>query len=112
MKSNVFKENPKLKSYFQTEDNVKFFTESDAKNHARTLKDKTVTEVKKGASKKDVQLTPMQEAKNRVAAIEKLETVEAVEKALENETAATVKKAGADRIEAIKTAADSSDDKE
>ena len=47
-------------------------------------------------------LTPMAQAKLRIEALEKLETVEAVEKALEGETAKSVKKAGEAKIEALK----------
>lgn len=130
---NTFKQHPRIKTYFQTTDGVKFFRQSDAKNHAKTLDDKNVTEVKKGQSEKAdkgsnktsakkttakgtdegaKKLTPMQEAKNRKTAIEALDTVEAVEKALEGETAKTVKDAGAKRIEAIKAATGSSDEEE
>lgn len=48
-------------------------------------------------------LTPMAQAKLRIEAIEKLETIEAVEKALEGESAKSVKKAGEAKIEALKT---------
>ncbi|WP_136464938.1 hypothetical protein [Flagellimonas onchidii] len=47
-------------------------------------------------------LTPMQKAKSRAEAIAKMDTIEAIEKALEGETANSVKKAGAERIKALK----------
>lgn len=117
-KQDVFTANPKLAKYYKTSDGVKFFREHDAKTHARTLKDKDVETVKRpaGSTAKDSEkktaskaenpeggeeLTPMQKAKLRVEAIEKMATVEEVEKALEEETAKSVIKAGKARIEAI-----------
>lgn len=104
---NVFKAHPNLKSYFQTSDGVKFFTAHDAKTHARSLDDKSVEEVKRGSSKdnKTAKSKPepssFEKAKLRIDAIGALETVEEVEKALEGETAKTVREAGEKRIEAI-----------
>lgn len=49
-------------------------------------------------------LTPMALAKLRVEAIDKLETVEAVEEVLKGETAKSVIKAGAAKIEALNAA--------
>lgn len=42
---NIFKSYPKLTVYYKTNDGTKFFTENSAKNHAKTLDDKTVTPV-------------------------------------------------------------------
>ncbi|KMQ70237.1 hypothetical protein [Chryseobacterium koreense] len=42
---NIFKEKPTLQEYFATSDGTKFYTESMAKNHSKTLEDKTVTHV-------------------------------------------------------------------
>lgn len=42
---NVFKTHPKLKSYHKTSDGTPFFQESDAKTHAKGLKDKTIETV-------------------------------------------------------------------
>ena len=130
MKQDTFKQYPNLKSYFKTTDGVRFFNESDAKNHARTLQNKTVEQVKRthaddtigsndkekvkkntGASgksgKKSDSKKPnaLQAAKQRIADIENMDTVAAVEEALKGETAKTVKEAGEKRIEAINTAA-------
>lgn len=108
----TFKQYPDLKSYHETSDGSKFFTPTDAANHARSLTDKTVEEVKRGSSKKeaandskDSKLNAIQAAKLRLEAIEKLDTVEAVEKALETETAKSVKAAGEKRIEELKASA-------
>jgi membrane protein involved in colicin uptake len=38
----VFEQNPKLKKYYGTSDGEAFYQENDAKNHAKSLKDKTV----------------------------------------------------------------------
>lgn len=115
---NVFKKHPTLESYHETSDGVKFFTESNAKNHAKSLKDKKVKEVersteietpKKGTKPKEP--NPMQAAKLRADAINEMQTVAEIEKALEGETAKSVNKAGADRIAAIQ-ATNALDDKE
>ena len=83
---NTFKLYPDLKSYHETSDGQKFFIPTDAANHARTLTDRTVEEVKRGSEKKaanddqkDSKILAIQAAKLRKEAIEKLETVEAVE---------------------------------
>ena len=44
-KNPVFEANPSLDCYFETADGGAFFTENAANNHAKTLKDKTVTSV-------------------------------------------------------------------
>ena len=109
----VFELHPNLKSYHETSDGTPFFHAHDANNHARSLEDKTVKEVKKtssAAAEKTADkmatasagLTPMQEAKLKVEAIEAMETVEAVEAAIEGVTAKSVLKAAAAKIEAIK----------
>lgn len=41
----VFETHKKLGKYFKTSDGVPFFHESDAKNHAKGLKDKAIKEV-------------------------------------------------------------------
>lgn len=107
MKSqDVFKQNPKLESYFQTSDGNNFFKDFDAKNHAKSLKNKAIKEVKKGDSKavllssQDAQLSP--EEVKKINDIKKLVSIEAVKKALEKETSEAVKIEGAKKIEAIK----------
>ncbi|MCB6097909.1 hypothetical protein [Flavobacterium psychrophilum] len=42
MKNEIFKANPNLDCYFETTDSQCFFTDADAKNHAKTLEDKTI----------------------------------------------------------------------
>lgn len=41
----VFKENPQLKRVYVTTDGTPFYQENDARNHAKSLEDKTVEEV-------------------------------------------------------------------
>ncbi len=118
-KPDVFKSHPKLEEYFETSDGTKFFQEHDAKTFSRTLKDKSVKTVKRPAEveadepvtktpadkstkgSKPEGLTPMQKAKLRIEAIEKMETVAGVEEALKEETAKSVIAAGKAHIEAI-----------
>lgn len=108
----VFKNHPHLKQYHETSDGVKFHTEDTARAHAKSLKDKKVKKVERSdevlnkteapnpqASKE--QLNPMQAAKLRVEAVEKMGTVAEIEKALEGETAKSVLKAGAERIASL-----------
>jgi hypothetical protein len=48
---NTFENNPNLKEYFQTSDGEKFYTKNMAENHARDLKDRSVTTVSRPADK-------------------------------------------------------------
>lgn len=48
--SNVFERYPNLEKYFQTSDGEKFFTESPAYNHAKTLDNKKVETVERKAA--------------------------------------------------------------
>ncbi len=43
MKNEIFKANPQLDCYFETTDGECFYTENAAKDHAKSLADKTVT---------------------------------------------------------------------
>lgn len=47
--SDVFKKYPNLEKYYQTSDGEKFFTESPAYNHAKTLENKKVETVERKA---------------------------------------------------------------
>lgn len=42
MKNSIFKQNPNLEKVFGTADGEFFYGESDAKNHAKSLEDKTI----------------------------------------------------------------------
>lgn len=46
MSKSIFTDNPDLKEVYITSDGTPFYTLSDAKNHAKTLKDKNVTHEK------------------------------------------------------------------
>ena len=90
--------NPNLKAYHQTSDGEKFYTDHDAKSHARSLENKDVKKVKRPVAV--VRLS----AEQRIAAIKAMETVAEIEVALKGETAKTVKEAGAERIEELNAA--------
>lgn len=108
----IFKNHPELEKYYETSDGTAFYNESNARNHARTLEDKTVKAVnrnpetkepeKKKQKPKNGKPNPFESAKLRIEAINELNTVEEVEQALSEETAKTVLKAGAERIAALK----------
>lgn len=50
---NFFETNPHLKAYFQTSDGEAFYEEQDARNHAKSLEDKTITPFKREAEKQN-----------------------------------------------------------
>ncbi|GGB82994.1 hypothetical protein GCM10007424_23770 [Flavobacterium suaedae] len=94
MKDKVFESNPKLQHYFKTADGQAFYNEPDAKNHAKTLTDKTVTPVNRAdynseETPKEVIKIYVEEA---VELIEKAETLEDIKK-FENDKRVTVKAA-------------------
>lgn len=82
---NVFKVHPALKKYHKTSDGTAFFQETDAKNHAKNLEDKTVE-------------TIVNEAITEVVVED--ETAEAAKKPV-----ATKKKASSKKKAAVKTPA-------
>jgi len=82
--ADIFKANPNLETYHETSDGEAFFNDSDARNHAKTLKDRTVKEVKKGDVKK-----ALPKAIEAVAAIEAATTIEDLE-AFKEDTRASV----------------------
>jgi len=47
----IFKQYPKLDSFFETSDGAQFFNANDASAHARNLKNKKVNEVKRPEAK-------------------------------------------------------------
>ena len=103
-KKSVFELHPSLNAYFETSDGAKFFNVHDAKAHARNLKDKEVKEVKRPVEKEKKAPSAIEEAKKRAKAIKEMNSIEAIKKALENETAASVKKAGMERIQELEEA--------
>jgi len=100
MSDKIFDINPNLKAYYKTNDGTAFYTENDAKNHARGLKDKTVEKVRNikniEVQSEDVQsddfLNPLsglnlndtKELLNAISDIETLEKCLQVEKQGEN----------------------------
>lgn len=108
----VFELHPNLKSYHETSDGTPFFHAHDANNHARSLEDKTVKEVKKTSSAAaeksadkpataSAKLTPMAEAKAKIEAIEAMETVAEIAEAIAGVTAKSVLKAAGAKMKAI-----------
>lgn len=79
----IFKSNPNLKEYFRTSDGIAFFTDNAARNHARSLENKTITTVKNNKQEKGAPETSKTEEsainsqfnteQSRSAAIEKVE---------------------------------------
>ncbi|NIJ45057.1 hypothetical protein FHR24_001496 [Wenyingzhuangia heitensis] len=105
----VFQEHKNLKEYHETSDGNKFFDALMAKNHAKGLKVKEVKSYKREDHKpKKKEKVVKLSAEDRIKAVEVLETIEAVEDALKDETAKTVLTAGEKRIEEL-TAASSGD---
>jgi len=101
MKS-IFDLHPNLDAYFETSDGVKFYNHSDASAHARSLENKKIKKV--GRPVKKAPKTEKTTAKDRIAAINQMDSIEAVQKALENEKAPSVIKAGMDKIKALEEA--------
>lgn len=60
----IFKNHPTLKSYFKTSDGQAFYAEDSAKNHAKTLKDKSVEEVKNKAEEPVAEVAKTEELHN------------------------------------------------
>lgn len=107
----VFKQHKSISSFFETSDGTKFFTENLAQNHAKSLGDKSVKEVKKAGLKSQDKKSTSQDkldAPARIAVINALETTKEVETVLKGEKAKTVLEAGAERIKAIEAAASGS----
>lgn len=80
--ADIFKDNPALERFHQTSDGTPFFNDGDARNHAKTLKDKTV----KVVNKSDVAAAPAEDKKAKpalaadvIAAIEAAEDLAALE---------------------------------
>ncbi|MBU2526164.1 MAG: hypothetical protein KKC03_06155 [Bacteroidetes bacterium] len=60
----IFKQYPKIDSFFETSDGAQFFTAQDASAHAGSLKDKKVKEIKRPVKA----TTPSGEGKGKAAA--------------------------------------------
>jgi len=107
----TLKDNPTAKKVFVTSDGIPFLTENAANLHATSNASKKTlivsvfnrAETKQSTPETtgDKKLSAPQKAKLRKEAIVKLETVEAIDKALETETANSVIKAGKARKEEL-----------
>ena len=71
MKNEIFKANPQLDCYFETTDGECFFTDNAAKDHAKSLADKTV----KTHHKSDY-VEPIEEVEEVVEPTEPVEEIE------------------------------------
>ena len=71
MKNEIFKANPQLDCYFETTDGECFFTDNAAKDHAKSLADKTV----KTHHKSDY-VEPTEEVEEVVEPTEPVEEIE------------------------------------
>lgn len=82
----VFKENPELKVCYKTSDGECFYTENDAKNYAKSLKDKKVQTVNRGVTSEsetgtdeNVDSTPKMNHREAIQAIQAAESLEELE---------------------------------
>lgn len=73
-KTEIFKANPNMDCFFETTDGNAFYTESAAKNHAKTLKDKKVTKHTRSA----------EEASDKGTAATKIKELESLELTMQN----------------------------
>lgn len=81
MSNNIFKNYPTLQVYFKTADGQSFFQESDARNHAKSLENKTVEKVERPFEAiEDKEVKEVKEyainAKDSIALIKEATTVE------------------------------------
>jgi hypothetical protein len=63
----IFKSNPNLKEYFRTADGIAFFTDNAARNHARSLENKTITTVKNNKQEKGAPETSKTDNESAIA---------------------------------------------
>lgn len=94
MKENIFEQYPNLEEYFETSDEQKFFKETAANTHSRTLEDKEVKRVLKKDFKealkpktipiKKVELEELKALleKEKSEKIPNIERIEALEKSI------------------------------
>jgi hypothetical protein len=71
----IFEQNPDLKEVFQTTDGEFFYTENAAKNHARSLEDKTVEHLKRTFELKVVTEDSEEEEVKELSISEKVEAM-------------------------------------
>lgn len=115
----IFKVHPHLEKVYVTSDGQKFYQENDAKNHGKTLKDKTVEPVYNqsklekaedvniedtGASKEVIKDTPKEDWKVVLGKIEKAETLEELDQFKADTRPSVVKALAAKKEELSKPA--------
>lgn len=104
MAKEIFEQNPKLDVIYKTSDKTPFYTELNAKSHAKSLKDKNVEKVTRASvlkSSKNSSNGSKPSVEERIKTISALTTVNEVKADLKGEKATTVKAAGAKRIEEL-----------
>lgn len=102
MSNNIFKNYPTLQVYFKTADGQSFFQESDARNHAKSLENKTVEKVERPFEAiEDKEVKEVKEyainAKDSIALIKEATAVTALE-AFADDERKSVKEAYAKRL--------------
>ena len=91
----IFQSNPNLKKAFITSDGTPFYQENDAKNHAKTLKDKTVEPVFNEVELQDVDAKELTEDEKQMLEFE----AEEVEKQKQAEEEAENKKKAEEKVQ-------------
>jgi hypothetical protein len=81
--NDVFKQNPKLEKYYSTSDGEAFYNENDAKNHAKSLDEKTVETVYNDDFLEANDIEDLSDDKNEMAEFEAAEKLAADKKAQE-----------------------------
>jgi hypothetical protein len=102
----IFETNPALKKAYITSDGTPFYQETDAKNHAKTLKDKTVEPV---YNEKELQVVDEEELTDADKEMEAFEAEEAAKEAKaqkEAEEVAQAEKESEAKVELAKSLAD------
>jgi uncharacterized protein (DUF927 family) len=102
----IFETNPGLKKCYITSDGTPFYQENDAKNHAKTLKDKTVEPVFNEKELQVVDAEELTEAEKEMAAFEAEEREKEAKAQEQSEKEAAEQKAADDKAELAKALAE------
>ncbi|RTY71576.1 hypothetical protein [Flavobacterium sp. LB2P53] len=102
----IFETNPDLKKAYITSDGTPFYQETDAKNHAKTLKDKSVEPVFNEKELQVVDPEEMNEDDKEMAAFEAEEKAKETQAQKEADDAAQVEKEAEIKAELVKSLAE------
>ena len=80
----VFIENPSLKECFKTSDGQYFYNQNDAKNHAKTLEDKSVEHLTRASEEDDQDAGVVDPKAEEIKKVKKLNKEPLIEYAKEN----------------------------